>query len=172
MNAEQVTKCEGAKGMIAMTGFRIRNQRALVSGALFVAFAVFFYVAGRDYPMGTAAKMGPGYFPRLLTFILGGIGLAVMAGAVTPKAELRALAKWDFKGLLWITGSVMLFAFLLYPLGFVVSLLVLVLVSSKASHEFTWKGALANAAVLTLLCVAVFVYGLGLQFPLWPTLFN
>lgn len=172
MSSRQFVKNEGSKGVIAMTNFRIRNQRAFVSGALFVAFAVFFYVAGRDYPVGTAARMGPGYFPHMLTIILGTIGVAVMAGAVMPKAELRALAKWDFKGLLWITGSVMLFAFLLYPLGLVVSLLVLILVSSKASHEFTWKGALANAAVLIMLCVAVFVYGLGLKFPVWPAFLN
>ena len=172
MSAEQLVKREDSKGIMAMTSFRIRNQRAFVSGALMVAFAVFFLVVGQDYPMGTTAKMGPGYFPRLLSIILGAIGVAVILGAVMSKAELRALAKWDFKGLLWITGSVMLFAFLLYPLGFVISLLALILVSSKASHEFTWKGALANAAVLIVLCVAVFVYGLGLQFPLWPTLFN
>jgi hypothetical protein len=49
---------------------------------------------------------------------------------------------------------------------------VLIMVSSKASPEFTWKGALANAAVLIVLCVGVFVYGLGLQFPVWPTLFK
>jgi Tripartite tricarboxylate transporter TctB family len=155
-----------------MTSFTIRNQRAFVSGALFVGFAVFFFVVARDYTAGTAARMGPGFFPRLLSIVLAAIGLLVIAGAVMPKAEQRALAKWDFKGLIWITGSVMLFAFLLYPLGFVLSLLALILVSSKASPEFTWKGALANAAVLIVLCVGVFVYGLGLQFPVWPTLFN
>jgi hypothetical protein len=46
------------------------------------------------------------------------------------------------------------------------------MVSSRASHEFTWIGALANAAVLIALCLAVFVYGLGLQLPVWPSLLN
>jgi hypothetical protein len=95
-----------------------------------------------------------------------------MAGAMRPAAEIQRLRAWDLKGLLWVTGSVMLFAFLLYPLGFVISLFVLILVSSKASPEFTGKGALANAVVLIVLCVGVFVYGLGLRFPLWPTLLN
>ena len=61
---------------------------------------------------------------------------------------------------------------ILLPIITVISLFVLIMVSSKASPEFTWKGALANAAVLIALCVGVFVYGLGLQFPVWPTLFN
>ncbi|MBT1509273.1 tripartite tricarboxylate transporter TctB family protein [Bradyrhizobium sp. SRL28] len=150
----------------------IRDRRAFVSGAFFLTVAVFFYAVALGYAPGTTARMGPGYFPRLLSIVLAAIGLFVMAGAMRPTAEMQRLRAWDLKGLLWVTGSVMLFAFLLYPLGFVISLFVLIMVSSKASPEFTLKGALANAAVLIVLCVGVFVYGLGLKFPVWPTLFN
>ena len=155
-----------------MTRLTIRNQRAFASGALFLAFAILFFVTALNYPAGTAARMGPGYFPRLLAIVLAAIGLAVMLGAVRPTAERQALQRWDIKGLAWVTGSVALFALLLFPLGLIGALLVLIVVSSKASPEFTWKGALANAAVLIALCLAVFVYGLGLQLPVWPALFN
>jgi hypothetical protein len=150
----------------------IRDRRAFISGAFFLAVAVFFYAVALGYAPGTTARMGPGYFPRLLSVVLAAIGLFVMVGAMRSAVEIQQLRAWDLKGLLWVTGSVMLFAFLLYPLGFVISLFVLIMVSSKASPEFTWKGALANAAVLIALCVGVFVYGLGLKFPVWPTLFN
>ena len=146
----------------------IRNQRAFVSGALFFAVAAFFFIVALNYASGTAARMGPGYFPKMMSLVLGAIGLFVMVGALMPKAQIEGLQSWDVKGLLWITGSVALFAFLLYPVGFVLSLLALIIVSSRASPEFTWKGALINSAVLIALCVAVFVYGLGLQFPVWP----
>jgi hypothetical protein len=43
-----------------------------------------------------------------------------------------------------------------------------VFVSSMASHEFGWKGALVNAFVLLAICAGAFVYGLGLQLPMWP----
>lgn len=155
-----------------MTGPIIRDQRAFASGALFLAFAVFFFVTALSYPAGTAARMGPGYFPRLLAIALAAIGLAVMLGAVRRTAEQQALQKWDMKGLAWVTGSVALFALLLFPLGFVGALFVLIMVSSRASPEFTLKGALANAAILIALCLVVFVYGLGLQLPVWPALFN
>jgi hypothetical protein len=154
-----------------MTG-HIRNQRAFAAGALFVAFALFFFVVALNYPAGSAAKMGPGYFPRLLAIVLAAIGLFVMAGAVRRTAAPQTLQRWDWKGLAWVTGSIILFAALLFPLGLVGALLVLILVSSKASHEFTWKGALANAAVLIALCLVVFVYGLKLQLPVWPAFFN
>ena len=155
-----------------MTKLTIRDQRAFAAGALFLAFAIFFFVTALNYPAGSAARMGPGYFPRLLAIVLTAIGLAVMLGAVRPAAERQTLQRWDIKGLAWITGSVALFALLLFPLGLVGSLFVLIMVSSRASSEFTWKGALANAAVLIALCLLVFVYGLGLRLPVWPALFN
>lgn len=155
-----------------MKGLAIRNQRAFASGALFLAFAVFFFVTALQYPAGTAAKMGPGYFPRALAIVLAAIGLVVILSAVKPAAEAQALRQWDLKGLAWITGSVVLFGALLFPLGLVGALFVLVMVSSRASPEFTWTGALANAAVLIVLCLVVFVYGLGLPLPVWPSFLN
>jgi hypothetical protein len=155
-----------------MIGFAIRNQRAFASGALFLGFAIFFYVVALGYPAGTAARMGPGYFPRLLAIVLAAIGLAVMLGSMKSTADLQSLHKWDWKGLGWVTGSVVLFALLLFPAGLIGALFVLIMVSSKASPEFTWKGALANAAVLIALCLVVFVYGLGLRLPVWPSIFN
>ena len=147
----------------------IRNQRAFVSGALFVAVAAFFFIVALNYQPGTAARMGPGFFPRMMSIILAAIGLFVMAGAVMPKAKIEHLERWDWKGLIWITGSVALFAALLYPLGFVLSLFILIIVASRASPGFTWPGALVNAVILIVMCVAVFIYGLGLQFPVWPS---
>jgi hypothetical protein len=155
-----------------MKGLAIRNQRAFASGALFLAFAIFFFVEALTYPAGTAAKMGPGYFPRLLAIVLATIGLVVILGALKPTAERQALRKWDFKGLAWVAGSVVLFGALLFPLGLIGALFVLIMVSSRASPEFTWTGALTNAAVLIVLCLAVFVYGLGLQLPVWPSFLN
>lgn len=155
-----------------MKGLAIRNQRAFASGVLFLAFAIFFFVEALAYPAGTAAKMGPGYFPRLLAVVLAAIGLVVIVGAIKSTACREALRKWDFKGLAWVTGSVVLFGALLFPLGLVGALFVLIMVSSRASPEFTWIGALTNAAVLIVLCLAVFVYGLGLPLPVWPSLLN
>jgi hypothetical protein len=150
----------------------IRNQRAFASGLLFVAVALFFFTVSTNYTLGTAARMGPGYFPIMLSILLAAIGLVVMATAVTPHAQIERLKSWDLKGLLWIVGSVALFAALLYPLGLVIALFVLVMVASKASPEFGWVGALVNAVILIAICVAAFVYGIGLQLPLWPSFLN
>src|SRR5215217_3178616 len=63
------------------------------------------------------------------------------------------------------------FGLFLPRLGLIISLITVVLVSSYASHEFGWRAALINTVVLVVLCLAVFVYALSLQFPLWPTFF-
>ena len=76
----------------------IRNQRAFVSGALFVAVAAFFFIVALNYQPGTAARMGPGFFPRMMSIILAAIGLFVMAGAVMPKAKIEHLERWDRVG--------------------------------------------------------------------------
>ncbi|EHP38315.1 transmembrane protein [Cupriavidus basilensis OR16] len=96
------------------------------------------------------------------------LGAFVLIGAVSKKGEADQLARWDLKTLLWILGSVVLFGLLLKPLGMVLSVFVLVLVSSMASHEFSWKGAVLNAIVLVLISMGAFVYGINLQMPVWP----
>ncbi|MNR65542.1 Tripartite tricarboxylate transporter TctB family protein [compost metagenome] len=65
-------------------------------------------------------------------------------------------------------GAVILFGVLLKPAGLVIALVVLVVVSSRASHEFTWRAALINAFLLTLFSIAVFVKGINLYIGLWP----
>ena len=150
----------------------IRNQRAFAAGALFLAVAVFYFVMSFNYQQGTAARMGPGFFPKMVSILLGLIGVGILLGSVSSKAHIEQLEKWDFKGLLWIAGSVALFGFLLPSLGLVIALAALIVISSYASPEFTWLGTLVNTAVLIVFCVGVFVYGISLQCPVWPTLFR
>lgn len=150
----------------------IRNQRAFAAGALFLIVALAYFVLSFSYDSGTAARMGPGFFPKMVSIALAAIGLLVLLSAVTPKAQIEKLEKWDLKGLLWIAGSVALFGLLLPPLGLVVSLAALIIVSSLASPEFGWRGTIVNTIVLIIFCIGTFVYGINLQFPVWPTIFR
>ncbi|AMR79379.1 conserved hypothetical protein, DUF1468; putative TRANSMEMBRANE PROTEIN [Cupriavidus taiwanensis] len=147
---------------------RIRSQKDFASGLMFILVGFGFSWVARGYSMGTAAKMGPGYFPFWLGIVLALLGALVLFGSLSSKSEEDSLARWDIKTLLWILGSVVLFGLLLKPLGMVLSVLVLVLVSSMASHEFSWKGAILNAVILVLISLGAFVYGINLQMPVWP----
>ncbi|MGY8523866.1 tripartite tricarboxylate transporter TctB family protein [Paracidovorax citrulli] len=147
---------------------RIRSQKDFASGLMFILVGLGFSWVARGYSMGTAAKMGPGYFPFWLGMVLALLGALVLVGSLSSKGEEDKLARWDIKLLLWILGSVVLFGLLLKPLGMVLSVIVLVLVSSMASHEFTWRGAILNTIVLVLISMGAFVYGINLQMPVWP----
>jgi len=135
---------------------------------MFIVVGLGFSWVARTYSMGTAAKMGPGYFPFLLGIVLAILGALVLWGSLSRNVEEDQLARWDLKILLWILGAVVLFGLMLKPLGMVLSVIVLVLVSSMASHEFNWKGAILNSIVLVVISVGAFVYGIDLQMPVWP----
>jgi hypothetical protein len=147
---------------------QIKNHKDFASGLFYVVVGLGFSYVSTNYTMGTAAKMGPGYFPFWLGVLQVLLGLLVIAGSMSRSAVPERLDRWDLKTLLWILGSVVMFGLLLYPLGLMISLPILVIVSSMASHEFNFKWALFNALFLTLASYAAFVYGLNLQFPLWP----
>ncbi|MFJ4293125.1 tripartite tricarboxylate transporter TctB family protein [Cupriavidus sp. NPDC089707] len=151
---------------------RIRKQTDFLSGLMFVVVGLSFSYIARGYTMGTAARMGPGYFPFWLGIMLALLGAVVAFGAMSKEGKADSMARWDIKTLLWILGSVVLFGLVLKPLGMVLSVLALVLVSSMASHEFTWKGAILNAAVLVAISTVAFVYGINLQMPVWPAIFT
>ena len=147
---------------------KIRNQRDFGAGIMYMVIGLFFTVIATQYPMGTAAKMGPGYFPFYLGILMTLLGLLVLIKSMGAKAAIESIPKFNWKIMAQITGSVVLYALLLPRMGFLVAVVVLVLVSASASKEFTWKGSLLNAGFLVIFTYSVFVVGLKLQFPLLP----
>ena len=151
-----------------MASSSVRDQPAFMLGLLYVLAGGGFAAAAAWYEMGTLAYMGPGYFPFLLGVLLAGIGLLIILRAVFGRGIRVRLARWDPRSLLWMVGSVIVFGLTLQPLGLIIALVLLVVLSSLASHEFTWKSALVNAFVMVVLNVGGFVYGLSIPFPILP----
>ena len=149
----------------------IRNPRDFFAGFLFLAFGLAALVVVQSYPVGTGARMGSGYFPRLLGILL------VCLGAVQSWLDLRYTgdeppAEWRLRPLLVVLLSVVVFILLAPRLGLILAALALVFVSSAASSEFRWKEALLSGAALGAAAAAVFVYGLRLSLPVWPPLIS
>ncbi|MFO1196372.1 MAG: tripartite tricarboxylate transporter TctB family protein [Burkholderiaceae bacterium] len=147
---------------------QVRNHHDLWSGIMFMAFGLLFMVFSRQYQMGTAAKMGPGYFPTVLGGLLFVLGLAIGATAYSKGNREAKLAPfgWRENGLVLL--SVLIFAGALGPLGIVISIVLLVFVAAAASHEFSVRDTTLAAIFLLILSYLVFVKGLELQFPVWP----
>ncbi|WP_353148527.1 tripartite tricarboxylate transporter TctB family protein [Pollutimonas bauzanensis] len=148
---------------------QLRNKQDFWSGIMFVAIGIGFALGATSYSMGTAARMGPGYFPFWLGVCLTILGAVVALGALSPKAQEAELEKFDWKISFIVIGSVALCGVLLDVLGVYISVFLLVFLSSMASHIFNWKVALANGIFLVLFVWLAFIKGLGLIFPLWPS---
>lgn len=148
---------------------KIRSQKNFASGLLYIVVGAGVSAVSTSYTMGTAAKMGPGYFPFWLGLILAVIGVMVLIGSLRVTSETDTIPGLDVRSMIWILGAIVLFGLLLRPLGLVLSLVLMVMIASMASHEFGWKGALLNAMILLAICLGAFIYGLNLQLPVWPS---
>jgi hypothetical protein len=143
----------------------IGSPREFYAGAIYIAFGAAGLWFGWAYPMGTAGRMGGGYFPKVLSVILIIFGLLALARGVRVSGP--QLAAINFRPLLFISAACALFGLLLEPIGFIGSLFLLILMSAMASRAFRWNPkALAGAAGMVAICALVFVKGLSVPIPL------
>jgi len=149
-------------------GMRITHHKNFAAGVMYTLFGVATAAAATQYSMGTAARMGPGYFPFWTGIALALVGGGVMFGATRVSDAGGALERGRLKSLAFVLGSVIVFGLLLVPAGLVVAVVALVVVSSFASDRFSWRTTLMTAVVLVPMTLLIFVYGLNLSFPVLP----
>ena len=146
---------------------RIKSSQDFCTGCAFIAFGAATVVLASDYPLGSAARMGPGYFPTVLGWLLAAIGALVLLKSLasTGGGSVGRLNPWL---LLRLLVAIAAFALLLNPLGLVATTVIVVMLAASAGHEFRFGEALANAALLALLAYLLFVWGLNQPIPVWP----
>ncbi|MSO77505.1 MAG: tripartite tricarboxylate transporter TctB family protein [Alphaproteobacteria bacterium] len=138
----------------------------VLAGGFLMAVAVVALVATSDLRMGTAMRMGPGYMPTALGWILLGFGFVLLLrGCLRPG---RALAAWAVRPLLLVSVAVGLFGLLLERLGLVAAILALVLIAALGGRDRRPAESLLLALGLAFFAVLLFVKGLGLAMPIWP----
>lgn len=147
---------------------KIRDRKDFNAGLMFILIGAAFAIAATNYPMGSALRMGPAYFPTILGSILVLLGLIVLGRSFSVEGAPPQAMRW--RSAFWVLASVVAFALLSGPLkaGLVLASMILIVMSAFADWEFRWKEALILAVVLTVFTVMVFYYGLGLPFRLWP----
>ncbi len=65
----------------------IRAPKDFWSGLLCIAVAAAFIIQARSLAMGTASRMGPGYFPTMLALVLAGVGAILIARSFSITGE-------------------------------------------------------------------------------------
>src|SRR5262249_49343481 len=142
----------------------ILENKDFWAGLFLIAVGAAAIILARDYTFGTALRMGPGYFPTVLGGLMILFGLYVLATGLRAGDALAS--SWPLRALLVPPLALCLFGFLIERAGFVPAMLVLVFGSSLATKEFRPIESILFTIFMTTLCAVVFVWALGLNYPL------
>ncbi len=151
-----------------MNGF-LKNKD-LLAGLMFIVIGTIFWVGAGNYQMGSAARMGPGWFPSVLGAIMTFLGVLIAGIGLKNQATWAQTSGigWTWKPVIILTVAVVLFGVVLQPLGMVFAIILLTFISGIAAHDKDYKQLAIVTVMMCLLCAGVFVWGLKLQMKLFP----
>jgi hypothetical protein len=156
----------------------MKSQKDFFSGLLFMTAGVTFAWGATNYSVGTAARMGPGYFPLVLGILLAVLGTVITFKALVVETEDgEKMGPWAWKPLFFIIAANLVFGLLLgglprihFPaMGLIAAIYALTFIASLAGEEFKLKEVVILATVLACLSYVAFILLLKLQFAVWPT---
>jgi hypothetical protein len=140
------------------------NLRDALAGLIFILLGSAFALSTRSIEIGTAFRMGPAYFPLLLSGLLVLIGAVIALGSIGAQGEPVGTVPW--RSLVLVLAAPVAFGLAVRKLGLVPAIVMTSVLSVYASRRSNIPLAAAIAVALTLFCLAVFSYGLRLPLPL------
>lgn len=156
---------------------KMASQKDFFSGLMFTAVGIAFAVGATNFTVGSAARMGPGYFPLLLGIVLIILGVAITIQSFRSKAPNGdPIGKFAWRPLGFIIGANLAFGVLLVGVpalgipafGLIIAIYALVLIAGYARPNCSLKESIILATILAVGSYGAFVYALKLQFPVWP----
>ena len=150
---------------------KIRNLQDFWCGIFFIALGVVAIYASRAYPMGSALQMGPGYFPTWLGGIMIAFGVVIGGLSLARRGEPTeglGWREWAFRPWIVLSATLAVYALLMDAgVGFVPSLMVLVIGCALAHKDVHWLETLVLSVCVTAGAVAIFSFGLELPYRLF-----
>ena len=144
---------------------KLPDSKDFWSGVMLIAIGAVAVLIARDYPFGTALRMGAGFFPVVLGAALVLFGLYFVTRGLRASAT-KIEGNWSLRALIVLPFAFVLFGILMEHSGFVPAMLALIVGSAAAGTEFRIGEVLALSVFLTIMCVALFIWALGLPYPL------
>ena len=136
-------------------------SKDLWSGLMFAGFGVLALAMGSNLAVGTAVRMGPGYVPRMLSYILIALGLVILVRAIIAPGETIERLRW--KPITMITIGVVVFALLFESAGLAPALIALVFLAALGGEEFKVVETALACVALIILCIVIFKVGLSMN---------
>jgi hypothetical protein len=144
-----------------------RNPNDIATGIFLILVALIALYLSWPLDRMSSFGLGPGYVPQTLAVILAAFGLAIAIQGYLGGGEV--MERWHLRPLLLVLGSVTFFGMAVERLGFFVALFGLVLIASAADRRTKLYQAIALATFAAAFSFLVFIEGIGLTIPLWPT---
>lgn len=173
---------EDKVNMAAESRGLVKSPQDMFAGLFIIAFGLFCLWASSNLTGGRGANLGPGSFPRGLSFLLMAVGTIIVVQALTVVGP--RLEAWSIRGPLFLLGSVLLFAAtirgttlnipgigrtdLIPPLGLIVAGPLTLILASLATTERNWFQTIVFAICMTAFCVLLFKVALRLPIPVAP----
>jgi hypothetical protein len=144
--------------------FEWRRNRDFFAGLVYILLGAVGMWIARDYPFGSALRMGPGYFPTVLGGIMVVFGIAVMLMGIKNNEKIKGTA--SLRALIVLPIATVAFGFLMEEVGFIPALMVLIPAAAASGDEFKWGEVILLTIGLIVICTAVFIYAIGLPYQL------
>ena len=144
------------------------SRADVLAGLLFMAVAALGLWISHDYPVGTALRMGTGYVPRLLCWLLFGLGAAILVNGLRERTSPLQSSAMAWRAVVAVTLGLVAFGLSIERLGLVLAIVLLTGIGALATRALRPLETAIAGAVLILLSWAIFIWGLGLTIPVWP----
>jgi hypothetical protein len=142
---------------------RIRAPQDFLAGIILIGIWAFVHWAVADLHQGTFESMGPAMFPRVLALLLGLGGVLLVVKSLLWDGE--PVEKLSLRGPILVTAGIISFALTIRTLGLAVAGVLALVISGFATKEARPREVVIFAAVMTLSCIILFRYLLGMAVP-------
>ena len=144
----------------------VKGPQDFVGGVALMALALFALWASRDLQGMHGFSFGAGTAPRMFSVLLLALGAAITVIGVV--SEGTHLAKYHWRGPLFVSLSILSFALTIRPLGMIFSAMASFMIAACGTAETRWVETLIVGACLTAFCSLLFPYALGLPLQMLP----
>lgn len=154
-------------GLIVPCFVRFRSLQDYAGGMFLIVIALVGVAGTTALNFKTTTGVGPGMMPRSTGLIIIALGLIMIINGLFQRGE--GLDRWSIRGMIFVLGSALIFAWTIRPLGLIVAGPLAVIVSAFADRDTKWLEVIIFAIIMTLACIGLFSYGLKLPIPIWPS---
>jgi hypothetical protein len=144
----------------------MEKPRDIAGGVVVMTIGTGFLVFGQELEMGSSVRMGPGYFPTILSVLMIGLGAVITVQALRGPSQEGSFGVLPWRGLALILGAPIVFGVTLLGLGLGPAVLLVVLATAWASRYANLRSSLLLSIGMAAFCALLFIRLLGLPLPL------